>query len=126
VLLKKVEHIGLEVADLDKSVKFYTEVLGMKLMSKEEMPDLKIAFLQIGNSQMEILCRTKTPEGYGKDGAFAHLAFTVDDIDAAVDRLRANDVTCTFDAPQTVLGGCRIFFFKGPDNETLELFQPRA
>lgn len=124
-MLSKIEHVGLEIADLDRSVKFYTEILGLSLVDTADLGDLTIAFLQVGESQVELLCRKERNEAYGRDGSFAHLAFTVDDIDACVAKLRANGVTCTFDSPKEILGGCKIFFFKGPDNETLEFFQPR-
>lgn len=124
--ISKIEHIGIAVRDLDRSIKFYTEILGMKLVERVDNPGLQIGFLQIGDSQLELLRHQEAPEGYGTDGTLAHLAFTVDDIDAVVEKLKANNVNCMYDAPREVLGGCRIFFFKGPDNETLEIFQPRA
>ena len=124
-MLKKIEHIGLEVADLDRSVRFYTEVLGLAVADTAAMGDLSIAFMQIGDSQLELLCWKKQHDGYGKEGAFPHLAFTVDDIDSRVAHLRAKGVNCTSEAPMEALNGCKIFFFRGPDNEILELFQPR-
>ena len=122
-MLKKIEHIGIFVKDLDASIAFYTEVLGLELVERVTSGDLEIGFIGIGESQLELLC-PKNGASKPKEGVIAHLAFTVDDIHGVVEKLRGK-AEFTDVAPRVALDGCQIFFFKGPDGEILELFQPR-
>jgi lactoylglutathione lyase len=55
-----------------------------------------------------------------------HIAFTVSDIEAELDKLRARGVRLIDETPRTILNGVKIAFFFGPDGERLELFQPRS
>ena len=122
-MLKKIEHVGIFVNDLDASIAFYTEVLGLELVERTTSGNLEIGFIGVGDSQLELLC---PKDGVDKkdEGVIAHLAFTVDDIDAVVEKLKGK-AELTDTKPREALEGCRIFFFKGPDGEGLELFQPR-
>lgn len=123
---KKIEHVGIYVKDLDASIAFYTEVLGLELKERITTADgnMEIGFINIGESQLELLC-PKHANGSEGQGVIAHLAFTVDDIDSAVAKLRGK-AELTDTEPREALDGCRIFFFRGPDGEILELFQPKA
>ncbi len=124
-MLKKIEHIGIYVKDLDASIDFYTQVLGLKLKERVATSDgnLEIGFMSIGESELELLCPKHGNASEGQ-GVIAHLAFTVDDIDSVVANLRGK-AELTDKEPREALDGCRIFFFRGPDGEILELFQPR-
>ncbi|NLJ85560.1 MAG: VOC family protein [Firmicutes bacterium] len=125
-MLKKIEHVGIMVKDLDVSIDFYTNVLGLKLKERITTADgnMKIAFITIGESELELLC-PKHGDVPGSQGVIAHLAFTVDDIEKVVDSLRGK-AELIDETPREALDGCKIFFFKGPDGEILELFQPRS
>lgn len=56
-MVNKIDHIGIAVSDLEEALKFYEDVLGIKCVSKEEVPDqkVKVAFLPIGDTEVELL-----------------------------------------------------------------------
>ncbi len=124
-MLDKIEHVGIRVEDLERSISFYTDILGLPLVRRESNPDsgLKIGFIKVGESELELL-QFADADRPPSEGVFAHLAFTVEDLDDVVARLRDRDVERISDAPREVFGGqARVFFFKGPDDETLELWE---
>ncbi|WP_206881278.1 VOC family protein [Alicyclobacillus mali (ex Roth et al. 2021)] len=122
----KLEHTGVMVSNLDRSIAFYTDVLGMELLGTldHNTPGIRLAFLSYPGqtAQLELI------EGYADElpdeGQVHHLAITVDDIEAEVDRLRAEGVRFLDEAITTLPNGARYIFFSGPDGERLELFQP--
>lgn len=122
MLLRKVEHIGIFVRDMDRSVRFYTEVLGLPLTRRVKVREgVEAAFLAIGDSEIELLCR-QGEYSFAAEGIVNHLAFRVDDVAAVLEHLRQHGVELIHQQP-VELGalGVRIAFFKGPDGEKLEL-----
>jgi len=122
-MLQKVEHIGIQVRDLDRSIKFYTEVLGLTLRRRVRLNQTtELAFMLVGDSELELVCKS-TEYTYAKEGIVNHLAFRVEDVAAVLERLRAHGVELIHQQP-VVLDklGSRIAFFWGPDGEKLELF----
>ena len=120
-MLRKAEHIGIMVKDLERSVAFYRDVLGLSLIEQISFNKLRLAFFRIGDTEIELI---EGGSGYeAADGVVNHVAFSVDDIDAVVAHLKANGVQMIDQTPREIWGGCRIAFFRGPDGEKLELFQ---
>ena len=86
-----IEHIGIAVSNLNESIKYYEEVLGLECYSIEEVEDQKVktAFFMVGQTKIELLESTD-PEGpigkfIGKKGpGIHHLAFAFDDAGAAL------------------------------------------
>ncbi|HHY92965.1 MAG TPA: VOC family protein [Firmicutes bacterium] len=120
-----LEHVAVQVADLERSLAFYTGTLGLILRERAEIPErgLRKALLAVGTGQIELL------EYAGKavpraDGPVTHLALAVADVAAALAALKAAGATLEDETPRTVGGGCRIAFLRGPDGEHIELFQP--
>lgn len=123
MLLKKVEHIGIMVSDLERSIKWYTDVLGLSLRRRVRLGDtVELAFLTLGGTaEIELVWRAGAARA--GDGQVSHLAFTVDDVAAAMEHLRSRGVELLSDAPgDRPELGARIAFFRGPDGEMLELF----
>jgi lactoylglutathione lyase len=126
--VKKLEHVGVMVRDLEVSIGFYQDVLGLDLLDRFDANESTgLAFLGDGASGqviVELIC--------GKDNTFPdegkvhHIAFTVDDIEGEIERLRSLKVHFTNDEISTLANGSKYIFFKGPDGETLELFQPKS
>jgi len=138
-----VQHIGIPVSNIERSLQWYEETLGLKQVFLAEgsgaevsmavgVPNahLKFAFMQAGNTIFELL-EYVTPPGRPQDrgnndiGA-CHVAFQVDDIADAVARLTAKGVK--FNAPPLhidsgPLAGCTFAYFPDPDGVQLELFQ---
>ncbi|CAM4458441.1 VOC family protein [Paenibacillus tarimensis] len=127
--IRKLEHVGLMVRSIETSVEFYTKALGMQHIRTMLHTNgvIRLAFLCFQDSDQTVL---ELIEGYNDtlpaEGKVHHIAFTVDDLDEDVERLRRLDIPLR-DTDITVLpDGSRYFFFYGPDGELLELFEPAA
>lgn len=116
-MVKSVDHIGIAVADLEEALKLYTETFGLELQGTEvvEEQKVKVAFLPIGDTEIELLESTD-PEGpiakfIEKRGqGIQHIALRVDDIDAALDEMRAEGIRLIDEKPRYGAGGARIAF----------------
>ena len=122
-------HTMLRVGDLDRSVEFYTQVLGMNLMRTSENPEYKysLAFLGFGNGnpeQAEIELTYNWGESeYEMGTAYGHIALGVEDIYAACDRIRAAGGKITRE-PGPVKGGTTVIaFITDPDGYKIELIE---
>lgn len=126
-MINKLEHIGIMVKDMDVSIRFYSEVLGLHLVGREKLDDgVELGFLSYPDSeniQVELISRGH--DDIPAKGKVDHLAFTVSDIEEEVERLRRLGVRLIDETPKTILDGIKIAFFYGPDGERLELFQPK-
>ena len=114
--LKRVDHVGIAVKNLDESVKFY-ESLGFKATGYEVVAEqkVKVAFLPCGDSELELLESTE-PDGpiarfIEKNGpGIQHIAIRVDNIDKALEELKAKEVRLIDQTPRYGAGGARIAF----------------
>jgi len=125
--IKKLEHVGVMVKDMQASIRFYTEVLGMEhtstLVHNDE--NITLAFLSFpGAKQTEIELIEGFNPSLPAEGKVHHLAFTVDDVEQEVERLKQLNVPLMDTEITTLSNGSRYFFFYGPDGELLEFFQP--
>jgi lactoylglutathione lyase len=126
--IKKFEHVGIQVKDLETTIAFYTNVVGLELLKKEGHvdPSLTLAFLGIKGEREPIV---EIIEGYNPnlpaEGKVHHLAFTVEDIEAEIERVKEHGVTFIDEAVTTLPSGAKYIFFYGPDGEWIEFFQPR-
>ena len=129
--LKRVDHVGIAVKDLDESVKFY-ESLGFKATGYEVVAEqkVKVAFLPCGDSELELLESTE-PDGpiarfIEKNGpGIQHIAIRVDDIDKALEELKEKGVRLIDQVPRYGAGNARIAFVhpKATGGVLLELTQ---
>lgn len=125
-MIRKVEHIGIWVKNMDESIRFYTEVLGLKLAERVRLEeDLELGFLAFpGTEDVELELISRGYVGQPDNGIVHHIAFTVNDIEAEVERLKQLGVRMLDETPRVILNGVKIAFFFGPDGERLEFFQP--
>ena len=121
-------HTMLRVGDLDRSIKFYTEVLGMQLLRTNENKEYEysLAFVGYGdessNSVIELTYNWGTTD-YEMGNAFGHIALGFDDIYTACDAIKAAGGQVTRE-PGPVKGGTtEIAFVKDPDGYMIELIQ---
>jgi len=116
----------LRVGDLDRSIKFYTEVLGMKLLRQKDYPDGKftLAFIGYGdeadNSVIELTHNWDT-DSYDIGEAFGHIAIEVDDVYKACDDIRQRGGKIIRDAGPMNAGTTIIAFVEDPDGYQIEL-----
>jgi glyoxylase I family protein len=124
-----VYHIGIPVNDVDRAVKFYTEILGMKIfkLNRDDMGDrLNRADLRSGDS-MVVLFQRPTPlekNAVKEDGA-THQAFVVspEDFDLAAQKMKDWGVRI-YDVPTVERPSGRGFYFFDPDGNLLQLYAP--
>jgi methylmalonyl-CoA/ethylmalonyl-CoA epimerase len=115
--LTHIEHIGIAVKNIEESIKYYEEILGLKCYAIEEVKDQKVktAFFMIGQTKIELLESTD-PEGpigkfIDKKGeGIHHLAFAVEGIEKALEELDAKGVQLVDKAPRKGAEGLDIAF----------------
>jgi lactoylglutathione lyase len=123
-------HTMLRVGDLQRSIDFYTKVLGMKLLRTTDRPEQKYTLAFVGYGSNPGHAELELTYNYGVDRydmgtAYGHLAIGVDDVHAACDRIRAAGGTITRE-PGPVKGGTTmIAFVQDPDGYKIELIQGR-
>ena len=119
------------VGDLDRSIRFYTDVMGMKLLRTSERPDQKysLAFVGYGDeSQHAVLELTYN---YGVDryelgSAYGHVAIEVPDASAACEAVRRKGGKVTREAGPVKGGSTVIAFVEDPDGYKIELIERKA
>jgi lactoylglutathione lyase len=125
--VRKLEHVGIMVKDLEKSISFYTDVIGLSHLYTMTHTNgvIRLAFLagaEAQETELELI------EGYNSglpaEGKTHHVAFTVDDVEAEYERIKELGVPLRDSEITTLPNGARYFFFYGPDGEFLEMFQP--
>ena len=123
-------HTMLRVGHLQRSIDFYTQVLGMQLLRTTDRPEQKysLAFVGFGNeAQHAVLELTYNygVEQYELGTAFGHIAIGVPDVAAACERIRAAGGTITRE-PGPVKGGRTVIaFVQDPDGYKIELIEQR-
>ena len=122
MLTWKSHHIALRTPNFRAMKAFYTETLGMKVLGN--IRGSETCFIDIGGSTIEL--SPMEPFRGGAKGAqgLTHLAFQVDDVDAAHEELKARGVV--FHITPRGNDFLRVAFFKDPDGNDLELFHSDA
>ncbi len=126
----RILHTMLRVGNLDKSIKFYTNVLGMKELRRKEYPDGKftLAFLGYGdeaNNTVLELTHNWGVESYELGNAFGHLAIGVPDVYEACEKMKAMGGKIIRDAGPMNAGTTIIAFLEDPDGYEIELIGGR-
>lgn len=123
-------HTMLRVGNLDRSIKFYTEVMGMQLLRKSDNPSQSytLAFLGYGSNpehaELELTYNYGV-EHYELGTAYGHIAIAVEDVYAACARIRASGGQVTRE-PGPVKGGTTVIaFVTDPDGYRIELIERR-
>jgi len=119
-------HTMLRVGDLDRSIKFYTEVLGMKLLRRKDYPDGKftLAFVGYGDESehtvIELTYNWDT-DHYDLGSGFGHIALEVDDVYEAADAIKKRGGKILREAGPMNAGTTIIAFVADPDGYPIEL-----
>jgi methylmalonyl-CoA/ethylmalonyl-CoA epimerase len=120
--LNHIEHIGIAVKNLNDAINFYENFLGLKCYKIEEVPDQKVktAFLQIGQTKIELLESTETEGPIGKfiekkgEGVH-HIAYSVDDLKLALSELNEKGIQLIDKLPR-----------KGADEMNIAFLHPKS
>ncbi|MCL1855291.1 MAG: methylmalonyl-CoA epimerase [Clostridia bacterium] len=117
--ISRVDHIGIAVTNLDDTIKFYEETLGIKSHGTETVADqkVKVAFFPVGDTELEFLESTsedgpiaKFIEANKGRGGIQHVALRVGDINAAIAELKSKGVAMIDETPRYGAGGASIAF----------------
>jgi len=122
--LKNLAHVGVFVDDIERSKKFYQDLLGFSVTWECDQPDnVKIAFVQNGSVILELV---QFPKPLNRsDGVVDHIAIAVEDIESIKKTLDEKGII--FESNEIVYGkgvfenDSKWILFRGPDNEHLEL-----
>lgn len=124
-------HTMIRVGNLDRSIDFYTRLLGMKLLRRQDYPDgrFTLAFVgygdEAGNTVLELTHNWDT-ESYDLGNGFGHLALGVPDIYAACDALAAAGARITRPPGPMKHGSTVIAFIEDPDGYKVELIERKG
>lgn len=126
----RILHTMLRVGDLDRSLKFYTEVLGMRLLRRADYPDGKFTLAFVGYQDERDGAVLELTFNWGIDHyelgtGYGHVALEVDDAYAACDEIRRRGGTVTREAGPMKHGSTVIAFVQDPDGYKVELIQKK-
>lgn len=122
----KFLHTMIRVKDIDASLKFYTELLNMKLDKKKRLDDCELYFLddEEGCTQIELTYNDETPaEGYENGSAFGHFAFSVKSLEEFTKKLHSLGYEYLYEPFDLNGKGTKIAFIKDPDGNEIELIE---
>jgi methylmalonyl-CoA/ethylmalonyl-CoA epimerase len=120
--ISHIEHVGIAVKDLQKSIKYYEEVLGLRCYKIEEIKEQQVrtAFFQAGNVKIELLESTEPSGPIGKfiekrGEGIHHIAFAVDDIQKSLDEVKSKGINLIDEKPR-----------KGAEDLLIAFLHPKA
>ncbi len=122
----KLLHTMIRVADIEKSLKFYTELLNMKIAEKRRLEDCWLYFLsdEEGVNIIELTANDENPEGgYILGNGFGHLAFSVESLDKFSEKLKSLGYEYLYEPFDLTGKGSNIAFIKDPDGYEIELIE---
>jgi len=122
----KFLHTMIRVKNIDESLKFYTELLNMKLDHKKRLDDCWLYFLtdEDNTAQIELTYNDETPEeGYQIGSGFGHFAFSVESLDEFSKKLESLNYEYLYEPFDLNGKGTKIAFVKDPDGYEIELIE---
>lgn len=117
--LKATHHIAIFTQNMATMEKFYTETLGFPVTKRWD--DVKIIFIDIGSTTIELMDRAEAPAPNSPAGAINHIALQVENLDAAYQELVEKGIKIKME-PRN-FKDIRICFFYDPDGNSLELVE---
>ena len=132
-VITRIDHVGIAVPDLDAAIRFYAEAFGVQVVHEEvnEEQGVREAMLAVGDAHIQLLAplRPDSPIGRFLDRqgpGIQQVAYAVEDVEVAADRLRAAGVRMLDDAPKAGTAGSRVNFAHPKDcgGVLVELVEP--
>ncbi len=126
----RILHTMLRVSDLQRSIAFYTEILGMRLLRQQDYPDGKFTLAFVGYADESEAAAIELTYNYGVESydlgtAFGHIAVAVPDAAAACNAMRARGGMVVREAGPMKHGSTVIAFVEDPDGYKIELIQKK-
>jgi len=124
----RILHTMLRVGNLERSIKFYTEVLGMKLLRTTDRPEQKYSLAFVGYESEDKTAVLELTYNHGVDkydlgAGFGHVAIEIPDVRKACDAVRAKGGTVTREAGPVKGGTTVIAFVADPDGYKIEFIE---
>jgi lactoylglutathione lyase len=122
----KLLHTMIRVKNIEESLKFYTELLNMKLDYKKRLEDCELYFLsdEEGTVQIELTYNDKTPEnGYDLGNGYGHFGFSVESLDNFTQKMNELGYKYLYEPFDVTGKGSKIAFIKDPDGYEIELIE---
>jgi lactoylglutathione lyase len=118
-------HTMLRVVDLERAIQFYTQVMEMQVLRREDFPDgrFTLAFIGYGNEQDQPvieLTHNWDTNSYAKGDAYGHIAIQCDDLEATCERIRSSEGELISE-PHKMQGGPVMAFASDPEGYVIEL-----
>jgi methylmalonyl-CoA/ethylmalonyl-CoA epimerase len=129
--IKRINHVGIVVADIDSALTFWRDALGLEFSHVEDVPSQKaaVAFLPLGESEIELVKPTSDDSSIAKflaerGGGMHHLCFEVDNIDEKLAELKGKGVRLINETPLIFEGRKAAFIHpKSANGVLVELYQ---
>ncbi len=129
--VKKINHVAIVVSDIDQALSFWRDALGLELHHTEDVPSQKsiVAFLPVGDSEVELVKPTSDDSGVAKflaerGGGMHHLCFEVDDIEARLAEMKEKGVRLINETPMELPGRKMAFIHpKSTGGVLVELYE---
>jgi len=122
--VKKLLHTRMRVSDMEQTIRFYADVLGLEVLERKTSPrGSHLAFLKVPNSEELIeLCSFPASGPVKVQEDLVHLAFQVESLDDTIQSLTAKGIKIT-DGPTKTSSGSRFIFIDAPDGYEVELIE---
>lgn len=123
---KRIDHVGIIVRNLEKTIAFYTEIIGLELKGRLQHSNgvFQLAFLGFhGADETEIELIQGYSDQLPAEGTVHHFAIHVDNIEEEWARIKQTNAEFIDQEITTLPNGYRYFFIYGPEKEWIELFQ---
>lgn len=129
--IKKINHVAIAVSDVDASLSFWRDALGLAVDHVEDVPSQKatVVFIPVGESEVELVRPTSEDTGVAKflaerGGGMHHLCFEVDDIEGMLEDLKAKGVRLINETPLELPGRKMAFIHpKSSGGVLVELYE---
>lgn len=127
----RILHTMLRVGDLERSLKFYTDVLGMRLLRRKDYPDGKFTLAFVGYGEESVTTVLELTHNWGVEkyelgNAYGHIAIEVDDAYQACEDVKRLGGKVTREAGPMKHGTTVIAFVEDPDGYKIEFIQRKA
>ena len=116
-MINRIKHIAVIVDDIEQSLKFWHDTLGLDIKHVEEVPDqqVRVAFMSAGDGHIELISPTTKDSGAARflakeGGGLHHIALEVNNLNEAVEILQAKGLRLTEDLPSTGATGRKVVF----------------